>query len=75
MKAKPSGNRRGVGRVRSIAEASNKAAMALGYGVWAVAESVERRVAPEGRASDAPSRQEPGAGKPHAGICAGGAQQ
>ena len=87
----------------------NKAVMALGDRVWAVAEGVEGRGAAGGsvdrqaspgrrtgigmppkrvargsrlradeKASDAITsdlRQEPGAGKPHAGICAGGGEQ
>ncbi len=87
----------------------NKAVMALGDRVWAVAEGVEGRGAAGGsvdrqaspgrrtgigmppkrgahgsrlradeKALDAITsdlRQEPGAGKPHAGICAGGGEQ
>jgi len=87
----------------------NKAVMALGDRVWAVAEGVEGRGAAGGsmdrqaspgrragigmppkraahgsrlqadeKASDpitSDLRQEPGAGKPHAGICAGGGEQ
>ena len=96
---KLSGNRRGVGRLHSTDEASNKAKKL-------VAERVEGRRPVEGKASDdactglgagirmslkwracanskgktlawraSDLRQEPGAGKLHAGICGGGAGQ